>query len=427
MAGLGPFETAPALAVAVSGGADSVALVLLADRWAGKRGGFVVALTVDHGLRSESSAEALAVGEFLAGRGIAHRVLNWIGDKPRADVQAAARRARYRLLLDWCAANGVLHLLLGHHQDDQAETLLLRLGRGSGVDGLSAMAPVTARPQARLLRPLLAFSRARLEATVTQAGEPWIDDPSNRSAVYRRSRLRRLMPDLAAEGLDAARLAATAGRLARARDALEGATAGLAVRAVQLHPGGFARLDRTMLGTAPAEIALRLLARLCRTLSGGAFPPRLERLEGLLGALVDGVAVRRTSGGCLFAPSGGVWLVCREAAAAAVAQPLDETGFARWDGRFEAVVRTGNPASLGALGQDGWRSIRDAVPPPAIPRPAIATLPCLRDEAGVVAVPALGYWRSPAEASLTSIAFVPTFPLIAVERCLVPARGGIMS
>ena len=141
MAPLGPFEPAPRIAVAVSGGPDSLALCLLADRWARARGGAAFGLTVDHGLRLESAAEAAQVRRWLAGRAIARRTLRWKGGHTHSAVQEQARAARLALLTGWCRRAGVLHLLLGHQREDQAETALQRLVRGSGIDGLAAMAP----------------------------------------------------------------------------------------------------------------------------------------------------------------------------------------------------------------------------------------------------------------------------------------------
>ncbi len=140
MAPLGPFEPAPRIAIAVSGGPDSLALCLLADRWARARGGVAFGLTVDHGLRPESGAEAAQVRRWLAARGMAHRTLRWKGAHPLSAIQEQARAARLALLTGWCRRAGVLHLLLGHQREDQAETALQRLVRGSGIDGLAAMA-----------------------------------------------------------------------------------------------------------------------------------------------------------------------------------------------------------------------------------------------------------------------------------------------
>src|SRR5712691_3859412 len=219
MAPHGPFESAPFLAVAVSGGADSLALCLLAWDWARRLGGSLAALTVDHGLRAASAEEAAQVGDWLAARGIAHRILAWQPPARLRNMQAAARAARYALLTEWCRAAGCLHLLTAHHREDQAETLLLRLARGSGLDGLAGMAASREATSCRLLRPLLSVPRDRLAATLRAAGQSWIEDPTNRDATYARARLRHSADLLASEGLSAARLAATARHLGRARAA----------------------------------------------------------------------------------------------------------------------------------------------------------------------------------------------------------------
>ena len=189
---LGQFEPAAHIAVAVSGGADSLALALLLRDWARPRGYRLTALVVDHGLRAESAAEARGAVAVLGRQHVEARLLRFQGAKPSANVQAAARAARYGLLSDWCARRGVLHLALGHHRDDQAETLLLRLGRGSGLDGLAGMAPVVELRDVRLLRPLLGVPRARLEASLRARGLAWIDDPSNRDRAHGRVRIRQL-------------------------------------------------------------------------------------------------------------------------------------------------------------------------------------------------------------------------------------------
>ncbi len=230
MAAVGPFESDPHLAVAVSGGADSLALCLLAHQWARTRGGSVSALTVDHGLRAGSRAEAIRAGRWLNGRGIEHVVLTWIGDKPATGIQEAARSARYRLMSRWCAGAGVLHLLLGHHQYDQAETVLMRHRRGSGVDGLAGMAAVVETAAVRLVRPLLKTSPLRLRALLTAAGQPWIEDPSNSDPVHARSRVRAALSQLA-DGEDAvATVTMTAATMARARMVLDAAASSLLAR-----------------------------------------------------------------------------------------------------------------------------------------------------------------------------------------------------
>ncbi len=420
MASLGPFERHPQLAVAVSGGADSLALLLLAARWAAGRGGTVVGLTVDHGLRPEAAGEAEQVGRWLAARGVSHHILRWSGTKPTTGLQAAAREARYALLRRWCRAAGVLHLLLAHHLDDQAETLLMRLARGSGVDGLAAMARVAETAEVRLLRPLLAVPRTRLAASLEAIGQPWIEDPSNRSERFGRSRLRRLMPELSSEGMDAGRLAATAHRLGRARQALEQATTDLVVRCVVLHAAGFARFDARRMAEAPEEISLRLVARLCRTIGGSVYPPRLERLERVHAELRGGLKVRRTFAGCVLAPTAAGVLVCREPDAVAGPLPLDAGGVVLWDGRYSVSYSGEGPAQVAALGRRGWQAIRDAVDRPALPEAVRITVPAIVDRHGICAVPHLGYKRPvPAVPIAEQIAFTPAFPLAGARHCLV--------
>ena len=190
MQAFAPFESAPEIAVAVSGGPDSLCLAFLIQRWSEGLGGRTVGLIVDHGLRDESHDEARAVAHQLRALGVSTQVLSWTGDKPQRNVQATARDARYALLLDWCRAHRVIHLALGHHAADQAETHLLRLRAGSGADGLAGMAPISERGGTRIIRPFLDLPPERLRATLTTAGLSWVDDPSNRDLRYARAQLR---------------------------------------------------------------------------------------------------------------------------------------------------------------------------------------------------------------------------------------------
>ncbi|MBV8169474.1 MAG: tRNA lysidine(34) synthetase TilS [Alphaproteobacteria bacterium] len=394
IAPLGPFERNPEIAVAVSGGPDSLALILLADGWARAQGGRAIALTVDHGLRPESAAEAAQVAAWLGARGIAHHTLAWAAPSGGAGLQARARAARHALLQDWCADHAVLHLLLAHHQDDQAETFLLRLGRGSGVDGLGAMVPVSHAAGCRLLRPLLDVPKARLVATCRAAGQAFVEDPSNRNPAFARVRLRAALPALGADGLAVRRLARTAAAMRRARAALDQATADLLARAASPHPGGFCRLDRAALAGAPHELALRALAAVLGSVGGAGYRPRLDALERLLaglGAPSDGA---RTLQGCrVVARGAGIWVV-REAAAMAPPVPLTAGGAVQWDRRF--VVRAGArlPAgvTVGGLGTDAGTGLRELARG-AIPAIGLPGLPAIRDLDGVLAVPHLNYCR----------------------------------
>jgi len=416
MAGLGPFEPAPRVAVGVSGGADSLALAVLLNDWAVARGGAVVGLVVDHGLRRVSATEAHRTAGTLGGLGIDHRVLVWRGAKPAANLQAEARAVRYRLLSGWCERQGVLHLALAHHLDDQAETVLLRLARGSGLDGLAAMAPVVAHDALRVLRPLLGVPKGRLQAILRDRGLDWIEDPSNRDPAYARSRLRALGPALAREGLTRSRLAATAGHLGRARAALEDSLSDLLARAAWVSPAGFVWLEREPLLAAPEDLGLRALSRVLMAVGGADYGPRFERLERLHGRLRRGLDRGATLGGCQVLPRGGRLLIAREPAAAArlAVKPGDRL---LWDGRFRiALGRHIGAAALGPLGTEGWHQVKPAVSAAiarAIPAAARAALPALSDASGIMAVPHLGFARVPR--AVRSCGFAP-------KNALTPVR-----
>jgi tRNA(Ile)-lysidine synthase len=415
MAPFGPFEPAPRIAAGVSGGPDSMTLALLLEAWAAARGGSAVALIVDHGLRAGSAAEARQVATWLAALGFEHHLLAWRGPKPRSNQQAAARAARYALLSGWCRRHGVLHLATGHHRDDQAETLLLRLGRGSGLDGLAGMPAARELAALRLLRPLLSVPKARLEATLRKRGHPWIEDPGNRNPAYARTRLRRLQPELDARGLTAPRLAAAAGHLGRARAALERAVASLLAGAVTIDPAGYAWLEPEPLVSAGPETGQRALARVLMAVGGGGYAPRLERLSRLYDRLSTGLGRGATLAGCRILPRRGRLLIVREPAAAeAVAvQPGAQL---RWDGRFEVVLARdagGGRGSLvlGSLGEAGWARISDGLDQAragVVPAAARVALPALSDRQGLLMVPHLGYQRVPEEApALKKCRFVP--------------------
>jgi tRNA(Ile)-lysidine synthase len=283
----------PALVLAVSGGPDSVALMWLATRWrkAFARGPKLIAVTIDHGLREESAREAREVKRLARCLEIEHRTLRWTGDKPRRGVPAAAREARYRLLATAARGARATHVLTAHTRDDQAETLLMRLLRGSGIAGLAAMARESERDGVLLARPLLDVPKSRLIATLNKAKIAFADDPTNRDTAFTRPRLRALLPLLAAEGGDARGLARLASRLARANEAVEVLTDGaeryLALKDDPSRPG----LDARAFAGLPAEIRLRLLRRSLDRV-GHEGPAELGKVEVLLAALEQAIAAQ---------------------------------------------------------------------------------------------------------------------------------------
>ncbi|MBX9944477.1 MAG: tRNA lysidine(34) synthetase TilS [Reyranella sp.] len=288
-----PFEPHAVVAVAVSGGRDSLALALLARDWAAARGGQAVALIVDHGLRAESGTEAMAACDVLKGLGIEAEILRWSGVKPGTGLQAAARRARYRLLGEACRRRGILHLLLAHHADDQAETVTMRAARRSGADGLAGMAALVERADVRLLRPLLGLPRAVLTATLLARGVTWIDDPSNDDVRFERVRLRKAASDPAV-------LLPGAGA---ARAVLERRLSQAAVEVLEVDDAGATAVDWAGFCELEADLQARLLSRVVQAVGGRDHPPHRDRLAGATRRVVAGAARGKSGKGQDFTVS----------------------------------------------------------------------------------------------------------------------------
>ena len=302
------WKAVPALVLAVSGGPDSVALMWLAARWRRSlaRGPRLVAVTVDHGLRAESAREANDVKRLARSLDLAHHTLRWTGVKPKTGLPAAARGVRYQLLAKAARKSGATHILTAHTRDDQAETLLMRLVRGSGIAGLAAMARVTEREGVWLARPFLDVSKSQLVATLKRAKLDFADDPTNRDTHFTRPRIRAVLPVLAAEGGDARNLARLASRLGRANAAVEvlvdGAERYLALRGLAPEARGAssqgpgARIfDARTFAAMPEEIRLRLLLRAIDQI-GHEGPAELGKVEALLSVLDRAVAPSTVTG-----------------------------------------------------------------------------------------------------------------------------------
>jgi len=316
------WKAAPAIILAVSGGPDSIALMWLAARWrsALARGPRLIAVTVDHGLRPEATREAREVKRLARLLDLPHRTMRWTGLKPKTGLPAAARTARYRLLAQAARTSGATHILTAHTRDDQAETLLMRLLRGSGIAGLAAMARESERDGVLLARPFLDVSKSQLIATLKKAKIGFADDPTNHDTNFTRPRLRSVMPVLAAEGGDTRNLARLASRLARANAAVEvlvdGAERYLVLRDREaLHSRGNAKapdgkasntkasntkasdamdFDSKAFAAMPEEIRLRLLLRTINRF-GHEGPAELGKVEALL-AVLDRVVADQAKG-----------------------------------------------------------------------------------------------------------------------------------
>ena len=389
------------IAVAVSGGADSMALLHLLQKWTDEHHVTLHALTVDHCLRDASAGEAVQVGAWSAALGVAHTTLSWeegatLRGQSRS-FQSEARDARYGILISWCAANAFTHLFVGHHADDQIETFLLRLSRGSGVDGLAAMAPATVRDGIIIARPLLGLSKEELLATCRAAGQTWIEDPSNENTASARVRFRQSRALLAREGLTDDRLLATVGHLQRAKAALDFAVASLLTSACVWDELGVATLHIRSFAAAPDEISLRALSRVLVGASGQVYGPRFEGLERIHQRLKSGPWQNATLHGAVLEREGDLLRVFRESDAIPDTVEI-KTASCVWDGRFRLTCANLDMRLLTVrpLSPATWREIAEtAADSPAGHAPARirATLPAIYDSQGLVAVPHAAYLR----------------------------------
>ena len=393
------------LGVAVSGGGDSMAMLHLAAGWARVYGVRLWVVTVDHGLREASAAEAAMVAEECATLGLPHSTLRWQGWDGQGNLQDAARQARRDLIARW---RGVCrHVLMAHTRDDQAETLLMRLARGSGVDGLAAMADMTRLPVAPMqpirdtngppsppvmeqdwfiLRPLLDTDRAALRHYLGTLRIPFVDDPTNDDDTYARVRMRRL---IGAEGLDLATLAATARHMGRAKVALGRRAHDVAVQIRKLDPTapGAVVLDRDGFAATEAETQLRLLSAALQMVATATYRPRLAALEDAMDRVLGGGTV--TLHGGIVVPRGDrVWIAREPARVADLTAPTGEGS--SWDQRWMLYGPDIKGLQIRALGEAGLRQIGD-LPTPRAPRAVLSSVPAVWDGGRLVACRPLAF------------------------------------
>ena len=401
MLAVGPFEARPTIAVGVSGGPDSLCLAMLLKAWARDVDGVVIGLIVDHRLRPESAFEAARVRRWLINYGVEAHILVWGNEPVRSGQQARARTARYNLLIDWCRTAHVLHLALGHHRDDQAETLLMRKERSSGKYGLAAMPAIREQGSVRLIRPFLGISASRLRATLRGLDQEWVCDPSNHNSKYTRSRIRKSLLSEATD-LRTRELSKTARMYAKARNELEKKVSRLLVRSTQIHSEGYGVVDIEKIMSQPQELTFRALSNIIWSLGGRLYAPR----ETSIARLVDRLKQQRvlsgyTLGGCFLRSLRDRLFVCRELIAAGASLDIRTGVKVLWDSRFLVELK-GEPTDVTteykvrALSKDGWQIYRSHISSKKAPRYAIPffaayALPSLWSLDGLVSVPHLDY------------------------------------
>lgn len=380
------------LGIAVSGGSDSLGLMYLLSDWAKERDTRLFVATVDHGLRPEAAAEARIVAALAMELDLPHSVHRWSGWDGSGNLADAARRARYQLLGDWAAAETLDAIALGHTEDDQAETLLMNLARGSGVEGLSGIAETHRRHGYRIIRPLLGVARSALQHELKGRDITWIDDPSNADPTSERVKARAALANLEPLGIDTRGLTATAGRMSAARQALQARAHNVAEKIVFEEQGDLV-VDADGLFEIEADTRHRIFAAALSWVASELYRPRLDALIRLMALLEEGGG--GTLHGCLIRQSKGKIRVSRELNAVADLS-VPATPGAVWDHRWRLSssrqIRAGD--NLAALGQDGLEQMavaRHEIPTNSPPRDSLAAAPALWRDGHLIAAPLAGF------------------------------------
>lgn len=376
--------------VAVSGGGDSMALLHVAKCWSDLSGVPIEAVTVNHGLRDEAAGEAKIVADYCAKHGIPHATLQWDGASATGNIAAAGRTARYKLISDWAKMRGIPGVLLGHTQDDVAETFLMRLARKSGVDGLALMDTRFDRDGVAWARPFWQQSRADLRDYLRRHDVPWVDDPTNDDETHDRPKARKALAALAPLGITPETLKGVALNMAGARTALEHYTMEDARRAVTLEAGDVVITHRIN-PPVPTEIERRLLIGAIRYVSGADYAPRYSALVELDAGL--SLTRKHTLAGCMFTRVKTTVRISRELNACEGPVVFDNpTTRLLWDGRW-LVSKTGNEMTgnitIKALGDalsevPDWRDL-------GLPRDTLRATPGVFQGETLISAPVAGY------------------------------------
>ena len=385
--------------LAVSGGADSMALMHLARRWqmaGGKSAPRFTVLNVDHALRLESAEEARWVASQVRTLGLEVAVLNWEAAQITSGVQERARQARYSLMAGFAHANGLDALVTAHHLDDQAETLLMRLGRGSGIDGLAGIPQMGQWAGLKVVRPFLELSKARLVATLRTLNATWLEDPSNDDTRFERVRIRRAMDQLARLGIGAEALARSAARLRRASEALEATANEFLSQSASVSDAGYGQISAQAMLSVAEDVALRAIARMIQRIGGQIGPPRLVKLESLVEAVRRGDDTPRTLGGCRVEPGNKDIFILREQGRAGLAHMTLKPGeCGLWDNRFRVSldVTCKAPVEVRALGERAYGEVRARLGTPVtLPERAVDGLVSFWRDETVICAPTIGYF-----------------------------------
>ena len=390
------------IALAVSGGPDSTAMMQIAALSKKLKNSNVTVIVVDHGLREESKDEANIVCQNAKLLGFKYKILKWDGVKPKTRIQEIARKARYKLMTSWCKKKGIEKLFLAHHLDDQVETFLMRLGKGSGVDGLAVMNYVTEISSLKLVRPFLEIPKTRFIKILSITNLEWISDPSNFNSDYKRSRIRKILPILSKEGINSKQIGLVIKRMRSAKDALNTQTNILLKKYLSNVDNVAYFLNKELLKDAKEkEILLRVLEKIFMNISGSIYPPRRNKLENILSWILKnnnikaktltGVVVRKRKSELIF------YREPDDCYKSVNIRPLTSR-YSCWDDRFFLKANKSNDLQIRALGDVGITILKEEKILKRqgfqnVPLSAWKTVPGVWSKKRLISVPTLGYCK----------------------------------
>ena len=390
------------IALAVSGGPDSTAMMQIAALSKKLKNNNVTVIVVDHGLREESKNEANIVGQNAKLLGFKFKILKWDGVKPKTRIQEIARKTRYKLMTSWCKKKGIEKLFLAHHLDDQVETFLMRLGKGSGVDGLAVMNYVTEISSLKLVRPFLEIPKTRFIKILSITNLEWISDPSNFSSDYKRSRIRKILPILSKEGINSKQIGLVIKRMRSAKDALNTQTNILLKKYLSNVDNVAYFLNKELLkDVKEKEILLRVLEKIFMNISGSIYPPRRNKLENIISWILKnnnikaktltGVVVRKRKSELIF------YREPDDCYKSVNIRPLTSR-YSCWDDRFFLKANKSNDLQIRALGDVGIKILKEEKILKRqgfqnVPLSAWKTVPGVWSKKRLISVPTLGYCK----------------------------------
>ena len=390
------------IALAVSGGPDSTAMMQIAALSKKLKNNNVTVIVVDHGLREESKNEANIVGQNAKLLGFKFKILKWDGVKPKTRIQEIARKTRYKLMTSWCKKKGIEKLFLAHHLDDQVETFLMRLGKGSGVDGLAVMNYVTEISSLKLVRPFLEIPKTRFIKILSITNLEWISDPSNFNSDYKRSRIRKILPILSKEGINSKQIGLVIKRMRSAKDALNTQTNILLKKYLSNVDNVAYFLNKELLkDVKEKEILLRVLEKIFMNISGSIYPPRRNKLENIISWILKnnnikaktltGVVVRKRKSELIF------YREPDDCYKSVNIRPLTSR-YSCWDDRFFLKANKSNDLQIRALGDVGITILKEEKILKRqgfqnVPLSAWKTVPGVWSKKRLISVPTLGYCR----------------------------------